>query len=571
MIYGDIKFSVRKNLNEKDFLSIRLEIKEVSLGKEIQFYKGKAKIENIRCKEKFYYDSNFIYVNSCNSNLILEYDVLIGGLGKHGKGGELSSDLITFMGEQILLLPVEMLTMNDNSKFNGTIEIDFSKFVEILNFESFKEKYLENNNLLEFNKLNEVKHIIPFKEENFRSRCKNATWSDLYEIMKSSYTFGYFEKIDFKESYGNISIYNNIENTFLSEDETKKEKLIRNIKGVCDYYFNLFKINSFNKKDINIALLRKSKKENPYILGGSGKNIISATFDMDNKRDWQLLSHRLFHAFMDHVLKSRDYHLPPNLWLTEGLATYYENLALETLEEDLKESLEISFKNEMASLYTRYLYMTLKEPSRFRVIPMEEASIRSHGKIEFLHYTKAPLMIFYIEELGIKEGENNKIINYLVDNKKEKFSMQNLFYRLLGEQCNAFASNYLFGNGLIPLWNLKKYLEDEKVIDYLEEYEYILWTWFLGEDENYVKDEVKSYKKEFKNFLNNEEVNIYNSYITKEIEEYSNTLSFLLKIWILRAKLCNISCEDINIRYKLLEDKMNLSIWNDFMRKNMHK
>ncbi len=98
---------------------------------------------------------------------------------------------------------------------------------------------------------------------------------------------------------------------------------------------------------------------------------------------------------MDHVLKSRVYHLPPNLWLTEGLATYYENLALESLEEELKERLDIKFKKEMAILYTRYLYMTLKEPSRFRIIPMEEGSIRSHGKIEFLHYTKAPLLVYF--------------------------------------------------------------------------------------------------------------------------------------------------------------------------------
>ncbi|EGT3617581.1 hypothetical protein FHH43_15345 [Clostridium perfringens] len=571
MRYGDIKFSVRKISNENDFLSIKLEIKDVSSGKEIQFYKGKTKIKNIRCKDDFYYDSNFIYINSYNSNLYLEYDVLIGGLGKHGNGGELSNDLITFMGEQILLLPVEILAMNDNTKFNSSIEIDFSELVEVLNFENFKKKYIENYNVLEPNNLNKVKDIIPFKEGNFKSKCMNATWSDLYEIMKSSYTFGYFEKIDFKEKHGCISIYNHIENTFFSKNTVGKESIIRNIKSICDYYFNLFKINSFNNKDISIILLRKSKKENPYILGGSGKNIISATFDMDNKRDWQLLSHRLFHAFMDHVLKSRAYHLPPNLWLTEGLATYYENLALETLDEELKENLGISFKNEMAILYTRYLYMTLKEPNRFRVIPMEEASIRSHGKIEFLHYTKAPLMIFYIEELGSEEGENNKIINYLVDNKKEKFSMQSLFYELLGEKCNVFAANYLFGNGLIPLWNLKKYLEDEKVIDYLDEYEYILWTWFLGEDENYVKDEVKSYKKELKDFLNNKEWNIYNPYITKDIEEYSKTLSFLLKTWKLRARICNVSCEDIDIRYKLLEDKNNLKIWNDFIRRNIHK
>ncbi len=62
-----------------------------------------------------------------------------------------------------------------------------------------------------------------------------------------------------------------------------KEELVRNIKSICDYYYDLFKIDSLNKKDLNIVLLRKSKKENSYILGGSGKNVISATFDMNKK------------------------------------------------------------------------------------------------------------------------------------------------------------------------------------------------------------------------------------------------------------------------------------------------
>ena len=62
----------------------------------------------------------------------------------------------------------------------------------------------------------------------------------------------------------------------------------------------------------------------------------------------------------------------------------------------------------MANLYTRYLYMTLKEPSRFRIIPMEEGSIRSHGKIEFLHYTKAPLLIYFIETLNNSYGNKHE-------------------------------------------------------------------------------------------------------------------------------------------------------------------
>ena len=84
MEYGDIKFLVRKSLNKEEGLNIRLKIKDVNL-REIQLYKGKTKINNIKCGKEFYCDSNFIYINNKSRDLILEYEVLIGNLGKHGK------------------------------------------------------------------------------------------------------------------------------------------------------------------------------------------------------------------------------------------------------------------------------------------------------------------------------------------------------------------------------------------------------------------------------------------------------------------------------------------------------
>ncbi|MDU7884702.1 MAG: hypothetical protein E7J48_29485 [Klebsiella michiganensis] len=88
MEYGDIKFLVRKSLNKEESLNIRLKIKDVNL-RDIQLYKGKTKIKNIKCKEDFYCDSNFIYIKNKSRDFILEYEVLIGSLGKHGKGGEI--------------------------------------------------------------------------------------------------------------------------------------------------------------------------------------------------------------------------------------------------------------------------------------------------------------------------------------------------------------------------------------------------------------------------------------------------------------------------------------------------
>lgn len=544
----DIIFSVRKDRID-NLLNIRLKMKNMGVSSRIQLYKGKVKIEEIFSNGYYEIDENFLYLESKEDTLIIDYKVRIGYLGKHGKLGVLSDDLISFMGEQILILPVEILTLKDRQNLNYDIEINFFSLQS--NFKNKKEQY-------------DFKSIIPFKQDNFISKCKKASWSDLYELMKSAYVFGYFENKSFIQENGEISIYIDWTSNLLED----KVSLYENIIKLCNYYFDLFKSNNNFKKDINIVLLRKEKGEHSYILGGSGKNIISSTFDEKEKRDWQLLSHRLFHGFMDSILTSREYHLPPNLWLTEGLATYYENLALKKLSNDLKEELNISFTKELHKLYVRYLYMTLKEPNRYRIIPMEEPSIKSHGKLEFLHYTKAPLLVYLIEN-SLTNNRNN-IVNYLVSNCEKEFSMQHLFYSILGNKIDEFASKYLFGNSLISLFNIKsKDISEEEIISWINEYEYIMWTWFQKEEELYVKDNINLETiHNLKKLLDKNNVIIYNKEITFNIERYSKLLSNIIKLWLLKEQVLNVSYNDLNLRYKLLKDKINLNIWNDFLENN---
>ncbi len=140
---------------------------------------------------------------------------------------------------------------------------------------------------------------------------------------------------------------------------------------------------------------------------------------------------------------------------------------------------------------------------------------------------------------------------------------------MLGFRCDSFASKYLFENSIIPLWDLKEHLDDKEVICNLQEYEYILWTWFLGEEENYIKDDLRTYNKNIEEIISLRNINIYNFYLTKEIEGYSKELSFLLKSWIIRSNVCSVSSQDENIRYKLLKDKENLRIWKGFVQQSI--
>ncbi|WP_300349144.1 hypothetical protein [Clostridium sp.] len=582
MRYKEISFKVNRDKIREDLLNVKLDIYGEDVLSNLKLYKGKVNLEEIKSQEEIFSDANFIYIEGKSDKISFWYSLKIGGLGKHGRLGELNSDLIIFMGEQFLMLPVELLALGDSKDSKCKITIDFTGFKESFHEELRKlgisNEHISKNKISDLKELrflskisysslercntyknlekdnsNNLKskirfyNIIPFKEEDFKINLLNPIWSDLYELMKSPYTFGFFNLRKSKGDFG-LKLYreNRIINNTCNENE-----IFENISKLYDYYKGLFKCEE--EKALTIIFLGKSKKDNKNILGGSGKNIICASFNKDNKRDWQLLSHRMFHAFMDSKLSSRTYHLPPNLWLTEGLATYYELLALESLSEDLKEKLKIDFNREISKLYTRYIYMTLKEPNRFKIIPMEEISIKSHGKLEFLHYTKAPLIIYFLESLTKDSLGKDSILNYLVLNKDKEFSMQNMFIWLLKEKCNEFARNYLFGNSILPLWNLKEYVCEEEVLKDLNEYEYILWTWFYKEEENYVKDDLEKYPLEelkiHEDILNRV---IYNRELSKNVEDYSNTLSILLKIWLFKINSSNFHWVQNDIRSRVL-------------------
>ena len=69
----------------------------------------------------------------------------------------------------------------------------------------------------------------------------------------------------------------------------------------------------------------------------------------------------------------------------------------------------------------------------------------------------------------------------------EPFSMQKFFTLILGPQVEAFAQNFLFEDGLLPLWYLSdaSFFTPEELIDDLNYFEYLLYSWFVLEDPTY--------------------------------------------------------------------------------------
>ena len=119
------------------------------------------------------------------------------------------------------------------------------------------------------------------------------------------------------------------------------------------------------------------------VFGGAGDDSAAFSLDGGNERDFELLAHRLFHAFFSKTAYAEEYFLPPYSFMEEGFASLYELAATKT---DVKKS--------VFSLYKRYLFYYFAKPG-FTISPADESRLSDKPwLVEFLHYTMSPLVMY---------------------------------------------------------------------------------------------------------------------------------------------------------------------------------
>lgn len=439
----------------------------------------------------------------------IKYHVNLGEEGKHGAQGMVSEEFCAFDGLHTLLLPEE-------AYIDGVSNDEILMKQLSIHLEG-KEGWMEVN---------------PFGTK------KDVTWSDIYDVMNDCFAMGKFEKHEISLEQGNVSVYRPQQETWVQDDLYKES-----MTSLFTYYSNLFEI----KKDYHVIFLPNKKQ----VIGGAGRHSVGASFDPKNARDWELLSHRMFHAFLDSSLQGQTIHKEPQLWLVEGLATYYENVALQNLPESMRTAYRWKDDLQFAKLYDQYLYMRWKEPLLYQIAPMDEAQLKSQAQVEFLHYIQAPLLVKKIESIT---GKDSVLKELLKTYDNDSFSMEDMMKQLLKTEFEKNWEDYFVGKSNLSLWELGKVnREHSQIIEHLNAAEWMLGSWLNTELEYYPIEKISEEELETLKQEGFENLSYADAEIEKNIQKYSKLIDELLKANCLKVKKAGCEQGDPMARYEYLK------------------
>ncbi|MGL4450203.1 MAG: hypothetical protein ACRCTZ_03290 [Sarcina sp.] len=432
-------FNVELESIKKKTLKVSLFIKNLPEQEVLRLYKGKAKIVNANAFVPVKQDKNFMHFKiDKKDSLLIEYTVELETSSRFGILGAIKNDIIAFAGEQVFLMPVEALKLGKEAKENCfEITIDFK-------FKGFKNS------------------MIPFANENNRIQIVAKNFSEMFELGKAPYVF---TDTPIPVNSG-LNLFANYD---LSDD------IKNNIKSIYNYYVSLFE----SKIDLNLTILKNASIRR--IFAGASKYNIAISFDANNKQDYKFLSNKIFLSFITQLVDKQELLTPPNLWIVEGLSTYYENKSLEVLDIELKENLNISFDEEMKKLYRVYLYSTTKYEKIYNFPPLLDGGLKAYALIEYLYNIKAPVLIKLFEDNASLYAEDN-MIKYLIGlTPKDKFLQPNMFKAILKEKVEEIAPKYIFGTETIP-FNGDFTGDAQTIKPLLEDFEKIMATYFAFEN-----------------------------------------------------------------------------------------
>jgi len=478
-------------------------------------------------------DRDTVLIDDPPQYILIEYTVVVGQLAKHGKEGIAISNAGMGSGEQLLLMPLESFSTDDEEVRSAVNSIRF------------------------------------FAEDGFAANIsmppdivgKEVTWFTLFQIRKSAFVFADFITTIYEHRAGTLYI-----GYFPFQQEALDE-----IKRLFDYFCEVFEKAPENLEIILLGLIGVDIRAAEYVFAGGSIYTIGATFNPDDTRDWELLAHRMFHAFFDTNTGSTISYMPPNLWLYEGLASYYETKAMESIGKI--DDPEVSY----AKMYADYLYMALKDPFRFSIAPMDEAEISmwSPAAIEFLHYRQAPLIVWFAnrnEEHIVLNKFLSEIVTYEQeaadsDESNNETNPQLIPERVLMEilDDSQFIEDFLSGTYLLSFWDYMELPESVDIITHTALYEREMLSWLIHEQMNSSIDYIDySSLAEIAEHARQEEIAIADEYTSERILAFSPGIYDMLLKHKLRIEITGIDYFSPTQLYDLTSEE-NVLKWRAYI------
>ena len=372
-------------------------------------------------------------------------------------------------------------------------------------------------------------------------------WIDIHNLSKSCFAFGNFRK---HKSSGNVAVYMG---NALSEDEDTA--ILDAVNAVNLYY-----------KEVFSGIPRYSLVISPRDEDGKAAEIVGGLsmimpFDINNPDDCKAFCHSLFYAFFDKYVDLKELRFSPNIWLNRGLATYYESLSLDVLPESIPGGEGLKSEIDLCHVYTRYLYFRTKESSTYNATPGEEGILNS-APAQFYYYTKAPLIVAFIEN---QSGNNHSLIKNLIKNSgKTDYTVKQLMYDTVSEKTSNVL-DLLNNKNYIPAPTDYREKDSLAIFRAIVDYEYVLDSWYLQSSPEYPVEVLRPLNPA-KVLDMTDELNI--TFSDSEIEalvwDYSVTLFALLRQNALRAYACDADISDPALRFFLATSE-NKQIWEEFI------
>lgn len=481
-------------------------------------YLGDKKVNVLGCfdgrgndKVTFLSDGIIAAPVSRGGKTTLVYDVPLGLPAKHGNRGAVSGDYVVFDGDQTFLLPAAFYMYDDPGIRRAVSHMGFSF--------DFPDSWAQ---------------IVPF------TGIDHPGWSDINALSKNAFVFGKFDCL--LETEAGLRVY--IPTGGPRADTAGFSELYA-------YYADLF---DSVPPQYSVVLLPTDDPKGK-IIGGAGTAVTAASFDCNLLRDWQLLSHRMFHAFFDTAVPRVNVHMPPNLWLNEGLSTYYENMAMGALPQPLKTTLGVDIEGQFALIFDQYLYMRIKDPALYSFAAMNESQLKSGALTEFLHYTMAPLIVKWLIDESVKLGNPPEaLLTYCLTEETSVIIPFWAALQLLGDKSQDFCETYMAGTSIPPLWDLKQHQPSpQSVLKALNDMEILMESWWKQEDDSYRVHLVTTAQlNAAMSDVDKNEVTFLPPEMADRIRDYCPEVYALLNDYYRQARDKGISFDDKHLRTKLL-------------------